>query len=490
MKKRWIAMLSLLLVAIFLFSACGGNHGKALIKAGKEEISVNVFQLNLSRKRGELAKLGENTESNAYWKIRDADNRTQAEIYTAQVLEVMKHYAAALIIYQEQGLSLPKSVENTIDEYLEKLIQAAGSESELNAQLANYGANITVWRDDAILYEKVQQLKEHLFGEDASGILDSAKQAFFRNAYYRGKVLWLSNEYYLHDKDADGRSIYYLYDSNNNLTTHISYDTVNGTPVLEGGVTVYREYGEIAYDTQNGVATGERDDDYNLIYYIKGPDGKATDAIAYDIVNGRAVEEDGKTVYRKWVIAYDETEGKAGLHYQDNDGDGKLDIGKYDADTMAKKKLLAVDIHDECLDDEAKFDAAIEAYSSIAPEFYTKVASNGMYFAYGTRQTNALFASYSQKLEELDEGDIGMIITSDATTGEEIGYYLLMRCELDEDYQAWKDPANETWFQSFAELVSEYQLQKMTVEYFDRLEIDEALLATVDITKVSTNIIC
>ncbi|MBR7181182.1 MAG: hypothetical protein IKD28_00160, partial [Clostridia bacterium] len=131
MKKRWIAMLSLLLVAIFLFSACGGNHGKALIKAGKEEISVNVFQLNLSRKRGELAKLGENTESNAYWKIRDADNRTQAEIYTAQVLEVMKHYAAALIIYQEQGLSLPKSVENTIDEYLEKLIQAAGSESEL-----------------------------------------------------------------------------------------------------------------------------------------------------------------------------------------------------------------------------------------------------------------------------------------------------------------------------------------------------------------------
>ena len=48
MKKKLIAVLAACLAFLLLFSGCA-SHGKTLIKAQSEKISVNVFQLYLSR---------------------------------------------------------------------------------------------------------------------------------------------------------------------------------------------------------------------------------------------------------------------------------------------------------------------------------------------------------------------------------------------------------------------------------------------------------
>ena len=76
MKKTIFSAILLLLVCCMLFAGCA-NHGKTMITAGGEEISVNVFQLYLSRMKGTLASTGENVGSADYWKqYVDLDGQT------------------------------------------------------------------------------------------------------------------------------------------------------------------------------------------------------------------------------------------------------------------------------------------------------------------------------------------------------------------------------------------------------------------------------
>lgn len=489
MKKRVLSILALLCAVVFLFTACS-RHGKTLIKAGDEKISINVFQLYLSRMRGSLASAGDNVDSASYWKsIVDLENTTQAEFYTNRVLEGLKQIAAALVIYDELGLQLDKETEDSIDEWLEALVEsvANGSKTEMNSILSAFGANLTVLRDATIIEAKIDQLKTHLYGSKCELVLDSAKDTFFRDSYFRGKQIWLSNEYHDHEKDADGRTVYYLLNSKGNLTTSVAYDTENGTPVEENGVTVYREYGDIAYDTKNGVATGKRDADRNLIYYVKDADGKATEAIAYDTEKGKPVEEDGVTVYRKWVIAYDEDSKKSSpKYYYTTDKDGKTvaKTAEYTDDEMAKSLLLAKDIVEQCKNNEERFDEAARMYSNSTG--FDELAPNGMFFAFGVTYGDTLFRAFSTELQTLEVGELSVIDTNGG------GYYILMRCELEEGYYPWADDDNKTWFDgtrgvTFNSMLSEYLLQKKTADYMDRIEIDEELLATVDITMVGTN---
>ena len=66
MKKIALLMLALLLALTFLLSSCSA-HGATLITAGGNEISVNVFQLYLSRMKWSLYAAGENVNNPNYW---------------------------------------------------------------------------------------------------------------------------------------------------------------------------------------------------------------------------------------------------------------------------------------------------------------------------------------------------------------------------------------------------------------------------------------
>ena len=104
MKKTTVSALLLLLVLCLLFGGCA-NHGKTMITAKGSEISVNVFQLYLSRMKGTLAQAGENVGDADYWKqYVDLDGQTYNEFYTQKVLAGLKQIAAALCLYDELGL--------------------------------------------------------------------------------------------------------------------------------------------------------------------------------------------------------------------------------------------------------------------------------------------------------------------------------------------------------------------------------------------------
>ena len=212
MKKITTTLLALLLALIFVLGGCSA-HGATLITAGDNEISVNVFQLYLSRMKWSLYAAGENVNNSNYWQqYITLDGMTYNDHYTTHVLTGLKQIADALYLYDEMGLSLSEQDEATIDALIEAYIaqDGDGSETKLNSILASYGANTTVLRDSYVIEAKLNQLKTAMYGENGSKITSVVREEFYKQSYLRAFQLSVDNYYYDHDKDADGNSVYYV----------------------------------------------------------------------------------------------------------------------------------------------------------------------------------------------------------------------------------------------------------------------------------------
>ncbi|MBQ9802586.1 MAG: hypothetical protein IJW51_05900 [Clostridia bacterium] len=443
MKKKLIAAIAALLACLMLMTGCA-SHGKTLIEAQGEEISVNVFQLYLSRMKGSLAEAGNSVTSDDYWNTYiDLSHTTTAEYYTAQVLEGLKHIAAAMILYEEYGLKLPDETVDEIDAWIDEVIETdgEGSKATLNSILSAYGANVTVLRDAALLEAKLSQLKEHLYGAGGSLIADTAIEEYYKATYYRGYQMQLANYYYDHEKDANGVAVRYT-DDDFKKVAYVSKATLDGLSEEERAkyVTVAREG---KYATTYGEAYGD-----TLTLYRDGD----TEVVAYDKDNG--------------VIKYS------------YDSKGNMIVKNYTEAEMQARYERAQSIATECVNDEAKFLVYASEFSDNS-DFNATYAPNGMYFALGTYSADTAFGTFSSELARLEIGGT-CVLASDS------GYYILMRAELDTG--AWQQEANARWFSTLRGLTLEYMLQQKTAAYLDRVTVDEELLKTVDITTVASNI--
>ena len=433
MKKTLLSALLLLLSLCLLLNGCA-SHGKTMITAGENEISVNVFQLYLSRMKGTLASAGENVGSADYWKqYVNLDGQTYGEYYTQKVLEGLRQISAALCLYDELELSLDSAAEDAIDTWIEALVEQVGegSETKLNSVLSAYGANVTVLRDACLIEAKLDQLKTYLYGENGALLSATAKEEFYQQSYYRGYQMLLANYYFDHEQDADGNPVYYQ-------TKKASDGTVSLTE-------------KIAYDTKNGVATDKKDSNGDTVYRVKKEDGSLGD------------------------IAYDEENG--GIKYF-FDEDGENVVKYYTNAEMEKRYEVLEQIAKECQGNEQLFLQYMEKFSDNT-EFNKKFAPNGLYFSVGGYTGDSVFQTFSAELAKLEVGELVIVPNADG------GYYLLMRAELDAG--AWNVEANSRWFKNLPELAMEHMLQKKTEGYLSEVEIDEALAGSVDITMVAAN---
>ena len=443
MKKKLSVILALLLALVLLLGACA-KHGKILLKAGDEKISVNVFMLYLSRMKGALAESGADVTSSTYWgQYVSYDHTTTADYYTKQVLDGLKHIAAAMIIYEESGLKLPKETEDEIDAWIDELIKTdgGGSKAKLNEILSAYGANITVLRDAAILEAKLTQLKVNKYGVGGSMLGDAVLEKYYKDTYIRGFQMQLANYYYDHKKDADGIAIRYT-DETYAKIAYLSQSAIDALPEAERAKYV-RAANEGKYAEKYGSAYGNE-----ILLYRDGE----TEVVAYDKENG--------------VIWYTEEKGE------------RVKVLYTEAEMEARRQR-AEEIAMECKGDLSKFMVYVTEFSDNS-DFHANSAPNGMYFSVGTYNTDAIFSGIANTLATMEIGDTcTMTINS--------SYYVLMRAELDTG--AWKNEVNKKWFTTLRGLTLEYMLQQETAKYLDRVAVNEELLEGVDITKVASNII-
>ena len=105
--KRVLCLLLALLGIASCFVGCA-SQGKTMMELEKTKMSVNMFQLFLSRTKGTLCSsysFGVEATVDSFWdKWIDSKGTTYNDFYTDAVLNEAKNYLAALYLFDQKNL--------------------------------------------------------------------------------------------------------------------------------------------------------------------------------------------------------------------------------------------------------------------------------------------------------------------------------------------------------------------------------------------------
>ena len=439
MKRSILRTAALLLVCVLclLTSVACANNGKTLMTLEKDGIkvtlSVNLYQLMLSRTKGNLlannvTANGITADQDSFWnysaKFDGTNIQTQNEYYRENILNICRNYLVVLYLFEKEGLTLSSAAEEEIEARMEELVKTdgEGSKTKLNAVLSTYGVNYNMLKEAYILEAKVEAVEEHFYGTNASLVDAEIKDDYLEENYVHFRQIFLANYNYVYETDEFGDVILYYADSSD-----IYYDTENGVAcVNEDGTSILDENGDV-------------------VYFIKGSNQTE---IAYNPKGepNRRLTEDGKS---------------------------------YQTEEMSEDELTALKTRarELCASlqgvSTAEFEAAITEEST---DTATESEYDDGYYLQKHYDYSALGNDYAHLetivalLETMAIGDVALVPSS-------TGYNIIMKYAHTEN--AYTLDANQSWATSFyTELVEELFLEKCESFYAD-ITLDSDLLATV-----------
>ena len=430
MKHIGVKLLVLLLalaLCLPLLVGCSGKNGKTLIEIEGVKVSVNTYELLLSRMKGALARAqGTAIESDDFWEtIMDADNTTYEESLREAILENAKTYAIGVYLHDEvYGLKLSKEATDAIDAELADFIEydGDGSKTAFNKVLSEFGVNYNILRETYIMEAKIDALKVHLYGTNASKISDNVKDEYCQEHFVRFKQVFLASYYYVCEVDANGDDIYYTTNSLGNKV--------------------------VCYDKENG--TTKTDESGNV---IKDKDG-------YDVY----YTEDGK-------IAYDKETGKTAFVF---DKDGQPVVGDYTKEELVEIRKEANTILDKI--PAGEYDAFEIFMEQRGEDEDAQTYENG-YYLYNDPANYASYPYLESIVEALGSMEVGAV----ALVESDYGYHVVMKYPVEKG--SYADEDNEDWFEGFEQGLIDDLFTSLCKEYMDKVHVDEDVLATVPAMK-------
>lgn len=324
--KKSVKILSLLLCLVLCASALFACRAKPMIEYGDKTISVNVYEFLLSRMKGTLKYYGYEVDKESFWKtvVSLEDGTTYDDYFCEIIMQQTVHYLIADKLFDDKGLKLSAEDEKKIDDILAAHVERAGSKSELNAELKEFGVNYEILREIYLLEAKIELLKEHLYGAEGEKIEDDVKEEYFNTNYVAFKQIFLATYDYVTDLDRFGDVVYYTDEKH----TAIAYDKENGKTVTNefgkivedvlGDPEYITDDGKIAYDKKNGV-----------IGYVTNKDGDkiieelSAEKKAEIFENAKKYASDcnkNTALFEEYVTKYDESEGGSLIYLLSSDG--------------------------------------------------------------------------------------------------------------------------------------------------------------------------
>ena len=430
-KFKWLALVLSCLLCLPLLAGCSGGRGKTLMSIEDTKLSVNTYELLLTRMKGTLAKYQYQVNSDAFWStVVDMENSTYDEYFRATILENAKIYVIGAYLFDEvYGLTLSDQAVEAVDTELGEFVEyhADGSKAAFNEILAEYGVNYNILRDTYLMEAKIDELKLHLYGSEASKIADNVKEEYYQENFVRFKQVFLASYYYVCEVDENGDEIYYTTNTLNKKV--VCYDKVNGSTKTD----------------QNGNVI--KDSDGYEVYFTE--DGK----IAYD-------KENGSTAYKM-------------------DKDGQPIIGDYTKQELVEIKKEANTILDKI--PAGEFDAFEIFMEQRGEDQDAQTYENGYYLHANT----ADYASYPY-LESIVGKLIDMEVGETALVESDYGYHVIMKYPNEKG--AWADEDNKDWFEGFDQGLADHLFMTLCDQYMDQVKVDEDVLATVPSMKqIGTN---
>ena len=440
--KKIICLAVVMATLLLSVASCGGL-GKPLLKLEDASLSVNLFELYLSRTKGTLCSadyFGPTAKDSGFWEtwIDVYEKKTYNTHYTELVLDNAKSYLAAVAEFDKLGLKLPQSYIDEIDTKLQEMIDndANGSKTAFNAILAEYGANYEILREAYIIEAKIAYLREELFGKNGSKIGANIIDDYYKENYVRFRQIFFFTTKPVYETDANGDVIYY----SDLSAKKIAYDSNR-----EGAKKMTDAQGAVVKDSNGSIIwVYEKDGVEHVSYDSKG----TSDLPTYP---NPILDESGNVVTTK----LDKTE------------------------MIALSDKVQTIMEDEAREGEySLFDRLVEEYGE--DEGMVKYP-NGYYM---TRTSDYDSPEVIEALFDMDTGEIRRVES-------EYGIHIVMKYELDKGGYADKD--NKDFFvtedgtYSFVNLLKSDLLEEYLKQYKESIVIDEERLKALSMKSVGAN---
>ncbi len=429
-------ILALAIICLTVAAVIGINANKVkdpVLEYKGAKLPLSFYSLMLSRTKGNLARNGYNVNSISFWNAESAAaGKTNAEYYTERTLETCKLYLLSLYLFDKEGLELPQSYYDEIDQEIADCIDLGyigdGSEEKFNQILAPYGVDADSYREALIIKSKAEYLQTYLFGDSGSKISDELKEEYYEQYYYRFKQIFVSKYYYTYETDDFGVEIYFALDSSKPL-----YDTENGKVGFdENNKYLYDKYGE-------------------KIYFEVDENGDPIlDKPLYDKENGvryPVTDEEGVAIKN---------------YYTDAENEARYNNAQEIMSSVSPNNFAAFEAQ------MAEFNDAADGAEENPDGYYLTDITSSSYYGYDYLH-DILAALKNMQVGELE------IIESDE------GYHIVMRYALDDG--AYDDDTKEAWFDNFTATVMANIFKEKYKDILENIVINEENLALAESIK-------
>lgn len=205
MKNRIISAAAATLLAACALVSCSSE---SVMTYGSHSINENEFSYYLATYKGKYAQTYADFKNTPEYfsSVVTDDGQTVEDVLYSAVVHNVEMTLVCEQMFDDYGLSLSRSVEDTINSYIGDFVDeyADGSRNKLNAALGAYGVNINMLKKIYLRDEKVSALYDALYGTNGIiGITDEDRQNYLDENYVRVRHIYVNNKY-MYATDEDG----------------------------------------------------------------------------------------------------------------------------------------------------------------------------------------------------------------------------------------------------------------------------------------------
>lgn len=205
MKNRIISAAAATLLAACALVSCSPE---SVMTYGSHAINENEFSYYLATYKGKYAQTYADFKNTPEYfsSVVTDDGQTVEDVLYSAVVHNVEMTLVCEQMFDDYGLSLSRSVEDTINSYIGDFVDeyADGSRNKFNAALGAYGVNINMLKKIYLRDEKVSALYDALYGTNGIiGITDEDRQNYLDENYVRVRHIYVNNKY-MYATDEDG----------------------------------------------------------------------------------------------------------------------------------------------------------------------------------------------------------------------------------------------------------------------------------------------
>ncbi|MHC1695931.1 MAG: peptidylprolyl isomerase [Eubacteriales bacterium] len=189
-----IAAVVLALVTSLTLGSCGTKYDIAMSHPSGLQITENMYNYWLCYyKTTILQNYGLSEDYADLWSsMSDDKTSTLGVLFGKQVTEMVKTMLASAVLLKEYGQTLSSEDKKQIDENIADSIEAYGSKSAFNEELAKYGVNTKILKDIFTLDAQYSMLADYLYNSEtgtSKPTNDELMKYFLENFVYVKHIL-------------------------------------------------------------------------------------------------------------------------------------------------------------------------------------------------------------------------------------------------------------------------------------------------------------